>query len=114
MDVEARVKRSVARRDKPCAAGPGWPPGQGAQRGIGAPQGAPGGLAVSGTKRTPSRRHAGPAPHRWQPTHFISTCMTRSRWRLTPRNSKGPDAVGPGPCRCADDQRNGAIGDAPR
>ncbi|CCG39117.1 hypothetical protein XMIN_4109 [Xanthomonas citri pv. mangiferaeindicae LMG 941] len=53
----------MARRDKPCAAGPGWPPGQGAQRGIGAPQGAPEGWpsAARSARRAGATQHP-PAP----------------------------------------------------
>ncbi|SON78932.1 conserved exported hypothetical protein [Xanthomonas citri pv. fuscans] len=45
MCFEVSAKRPVARRDKPCAAAP--PPGQGAQRGIGAHRALSGGSAAN-------------------------------------------------------------------
>ncbi|PNV27783.1 hypothetical protein xavtCFBP7764_16555 [Xanthomonas citri] len=45
----------VETRRAPC---PGWPPGQGAQRSIGAPKGASGGLAASGAGAAPLAANA--------------------------------------------------------
>lgn len=79
MYFEVSAKRPVARRDKACAAAQAGRPGQGAQRGIGAPQGA--------SRRVGRQRcGAGATQHPLRTADgqriSILKCITRSRQGL--------------------------------
>ncbi|PPU69273.1 hypothetical protein XpiCFBP4643_07100 [Xanthomonas pisi] len=83
MHVEVSAERPVARRDKACALPRLWPPGQGAQRGIGAPQGA--------SRRVGRQRHgAGAARLALAPAKPAPTAAA-SRSRAPSRPAAGCD-----------------------
>ncbi|APR12648.1 hypothetical protein BI312_14945 [Xanthomonas citri pv. citri] len=75
----------MARRDKACAAAQAWPPGQGAQRGLGAPQGAS--RRVGGQRRRVRAARLGLAPAKPAPRSIRSAPLTANASHLNVHNT---------------------------